>query len=600
MSAAPDTQSPAAPLRAAAYCRVSTEDQVAGYGLPSQLREITAHIVTQGYVLAETFSDDGVSGAELQRPALDRLRAAVRARTIDVVVCHDADRLSRKLSHQLLIEDALRRAGVKIEYVTFTAEDTPEGRLLGYVKGAVAEYEREKIRERTSRGRREKAQRGLVPAGPRPFGFVRDPQSPGGLAIDPEEASVVRQIFRLLLDGRSVRGIAAHLHASAVRPRHGRWSQSTVRRILTSELYCGRAWYNRGVTRDKLRVQVRPRAEWIPIDLPAILPRAEFDRAQARLRRNAAVLVGRPTPESYLLKGILYCTCGRRMHGNRQGGKPAYRCRGRDRFTPGPRCTGPIRSALLVEGVVWAKLAAVLADPAALIQARPTPRTDPTKDLRQRLTQIERKQARLLDLIESGAIDKPTFVSRHEPLRHQAASLTAELDALAAQRTADTTAEETRAHVLHEVEMLCARRGLDRADAHTKRGLLLDLEAKVVLHATRVELQLKPPGLPNAPEAKPKLHANRSVSSLAWRAVLGSGPPRHARGGDHERAARDRLPGSVTAGLSPGAGSPTRGRSGSGRRRTPRAAARRPRWSRRCASATVRSGRTGPTSRAGR
>lgn len=131
--------------------------------------------------------------------------------------------------------------------------------------GAVAQLERAKIKERTSRGRCEKARRGLIPSGPVPLGYRRDPQSVGGDAIVPDDAAIVRRIFTWLLDGASIRTIARRLDAQGVRPaRGGRWQPSSVRRVLTCEHYVGRAWYNRR-TGGRGSATFRDAAQWIPI-----------------------------------------------------------------------------------------------------------------------------------------------------------------------------------------------------------------------------------------------------------------------------------------------------------------------------------------------
>ncbi len=126
-------------------------------------------------------------------------------------------------------------------------EDTPEGRLLLNVRAVVSEFEREKIRERTLRGKREKARRGLIVAGPTPYGYRRALDEPGRLVPDDKQAAVVRMVFAWLVDEqRSVREITAELRRLGIRPPRGRqWARSSVARLLTSEVYAGRAYFNR-------------------------------------------------------------------------------------------------------------------------------------------------------------------------------------------------------------------------------------------------------------------------------------------------------------------------------------------------------------------
>src|SRR5262249_11871411 len=98
-------------------------------------------------------------------------------------------RLSRELTHLLILQDELRKHGVKLEYVSHAPDDTPEGQLREQVLGVVAQYERAKIRERTARGRREKAREGKVPGGRTPLGYRREN---GFVAIEEKDASIVR------------------------------------------------------------------------------------------------------------------------------------------------------------------------------------------------------------------------------------------------------------------------------------------------------------------------------------------------------------------------------------------------------------------------
>jgi Resolvase, N terminal domain len=100
---------------------------------------------------------------------------------------------------------------VQMEFLTTPAEDTPEGRLLLNVSRVVAEFEREKIKERTLRGKREKARRGLVVAS-YPYGYKPDPARPGKLLVHDREAEVIQLIYRLCIEeGRSLERIVVEL-----------------------------------------------------------------------------------------------------------------------------------------------------------------------------------------------------------------------------------------------------------------------------------------------------------------------------------------------------------------------------------------------------
>src|SRR5262249_1050494 len=152
---------------------------------------------------------------------------------------------------------------------------------LLHVKGSIAQYERAKIRERTLRGKRQKARSGRVPAGPIAYGYRSDPTQPGRLVAHEGEAAVVQMMFGWLVDeGRAVRWIVTELGRLGILAARGRmWAKSSVRRLLTSELYAGRAWFDRRQRKGNT-LQLRQRSEWIPIRVPAIVSEAVFQCAQ--------------------------------------------------------------------------------------------------------------------------------------------------------------------------------------------------------------------------------------------------------------------------------------------------------------------------------
>jgi len=91
-------------MRAALYARVSTDKQAEKYGIPSQIEALRKRCLESGWTPVldrdkDAFVDDGYSGTELDRPALDRLRQAAGEGRVDVVLAYDPDRLSRKLYH---------------------------------------------------------------------------------------------------------------------------------------------------------------------------------------------------------------------------------------------------------------------------------------------------------------------------------------------------------------------------------------------------------------------------------------------------------------------------------------------------------------------
>jgi DNA invertase Pin-like site-specific DNA recombinase len=135
-------------VKAAIYARVSTLDQEP----ENQLQELRRYAAARGWYAAE-YVDRGVSGAKDRRPALDLLLADAKRRRFDVLVCWRLDRLGRNLRHLILLLDELQAVGIGFVTLGEGIDTTsPTGRLVLHVLGAIAEFERERIRERVLAG----------------------------------------------------------------------------------------------------------------------------------------------------------------------------------------------------------------------------------------------------------------------------------------------------------------------------------------------------------------------------------------------------------------------------------------------------------------
>src|SRR5258707_9015810 len=157
--------------RGAIYVRVSTKPQAGagltpdsgnasngdgGTSLETQEAACQAYCEAQGItVAAPRVYREVHSGAELwERPALTALRAAMRAGDVEVIVAYAVDRLSRNQHHLGLLVSEAERHGVALAFVTEQWDETPQGKFMRSALGFMAELEREKIKERTMRGKR--------------------------------------------------------------------------------------------------------------------------------------------------------------------------------------------------------------------------------------------------------------------------------------------------------------------------------------------------------------------------------------------------------------------------------------------------------------
>jgi len=135
-------------VKAAIYARVSTVDQEP----ENQLGELRRYVEARGWMAVE-YVDRGVSGAKDRRPALDTLVKDATRRRFDVLVCWRLDRLGRNLKHLITLLDDLQALGVAfVSLAEGIDATTPARKLQLHILGAIAEFERERIRERVLAG----------------------------------------------------------------------------------------------------------------------------------------------------------------------------------------------------------------------------------------------------------------------------------------------------------------------------------------------------------------------------------------------------------------------------------------------------------------
>ncbi len=183
-------------IRAVLYARVSSDRQEQEETIQSQLAELRAHLSEAGVVDWQEFTDEGYARDDLRRPSLDRLRDLVAEGGVDRLYVQAPDRLVSGAKLIILVEE-FQQKGVAVNFVKGSVEATPEGKLLLHMQGAIAEYERTKIAERTRRGKLYWAKQGAMVGGHAPYGyrFVRRTDNErASLAVSEIEAIVVREM----------------------------------------------------------------------------------------------------------------------------------------------------------------------------------------------------------------------------------------------------------------------------------------------------------------------------------------------------------------------------------------------------------------------
>src|ERR1700759_373356 len=514
-------------MRAAIYARVSTERQERQQTIDSQLDLLRAWARAADHVLSEdhVFRDEGYSGARLDRPGLDALRDAVRDREVDIVGVLTPDRLARKYAYQVLLLEEFRRAGCALAFVNHAISDDPGDQLLLQIQGAVAEYERALLAERFRRGKLQKARAGQFIGAKAPYGYRYRPRQDGAagrLEIDPAEAEIVRMLYDWLVsEGLTLRQILQRLNCGPWFPRCGRrpWSPSTVHHILADPVYPGPAYVNRYEYRaaknprsrkpnysGKGCRQLRPREQWITVPVPALIDQDLWERAQAQLKRNAALSFRNNTRHNHLLRCLLTCgCCGLAMYGvirplDAAGRRRrCYRCRGKDctltaREAPCPRAEV---NGEALDRVVWGHVRGLLGDPQRLLaqfqdfalaaDQEAARGAAAEHKLRARLESLARADQRLLDAYQAEVISLDELTERRGRLTEQRQALDRQLETARTLRQNQITAQA----VATDLAAFCARlhSRLDEASFADRQAILQLVIERIIVHEDRLEIR---------------------------------------------------------------------------------------------------------------
>lgn len=193
-----------------AYLRVSTEAQTEKYGLDMQKQKILDYCERNGVVIDKWYVDGGYSGSKLDRPEIQKLLDDAENGLIKTVYIYKLDRLSRDTADTLeLMYRILPKFGVKV--VSMTEEirtDNPMDKVMLTMNAAMNQYEREVIRMRMSAGMVERVKKGYWMGGGRvPWGYYYD-RNDGILHVNEQQAEMVRNAYKLYLDGYSCEKIS--------------------------------------------------------------------------------------------------------------------------------------------------------------------------------------------------------------------------------------------------------------------------------------------------------------------------------------------------------------------------------------------------------
>ncbi|WP_256760899.1 recombinase family protein [Cohnella sp. WQ 127256] len=298
----------------ALYCRVSTDEQAReGVSLDEQQERLKAYCRAMGWLdQVQIFVEDGYSAKNMERPELKRLLHAVKNGSVSRIMVTKLDRMSRRLLDLLNLIDLLQDYEVSFVSISESFDtNTPSGRLTLQVLGAVAEFERERIRERVFENMFHAASTGkwLTQS---PYGYDLVDKS---LVINDKESEIVRRVYDLYLnEGLGFYSIARRLNEEGIPSRQRKeWSIRAVKLMLTNPAYKGTLVWNR---KDSSKAQRKDKdeTEWVNVEdcIPVIIKKPIWERVNKRMEQPS--LAPRAQTSPHLMGGMLKCgNCGSGM-----------------------------------------------------------------------------------------------------------------------------------------------------------------------------------------------------------------------------------------------------------------------------------------------
>ena len=224
-------------MKTIGYIRVSTDEQADfGVSLDAQKDRIEAFCRAKDWDLVEVISDPGFSGKDLKRPGIQRVIELSKKRKIDVVVVVKLDRLTRQVADLgFLTRDIFEKYEIALASVVESIDaTTAAGMLMLNVLGAVAQWERDIISERTKDAMAfQKKNRKLIGAVPYGYDLAEDGKT---LLENPVEQTVLTGMKKMRNQGLSFNKIAIDLNEKEIPSKKGgKWYPKTVRAIISSQ-----------------------------------------------------------------------------------------------------------------------------------------------------------------------------------------------------------------------------------------------------------------------------------------------------------------------------------------------------------------------------
>jgi site-specific DNA recombinase len=297
---------------AVGYIRVSTSGQLDNTSLEDQAEQITKYCESNDLELKLPLYDEGwQSGADNDRPQLQKMLADADQKKFEVVVINSLDRFGREMVDMLINIRLLERAGVELISVKEKFGNDPLGKLVRNTLANYAEFEKAIIKDRTHSARNKRRKNKDIFIGRTAHGYRWNKIEKRIETIDGEAKTVKRIVHEYLNLPKSIPQVVETLHKEHILTRSGKdWTIALVAQLLRNPCYTGTYWTNKYLMNAKGKViGEKPESEWVTYPCEELITPTDWERLQKRLNDARDKFSGAPNPESkkYIADGLLRC-----------------------------------------------------------------------------------------------------------------------------------------------------------------------------------------------------------------------------------------------------------------------------------------------------
>ncbi|HWQ30961.1 MAG TPA: recombinase family protein [Negativicutes bacterium] len=527
---------------AAIYARKSIETDK-GESIENQISRGIALCQLQGwdYII---YQDYGISGKTLDRPDFERMMKDAHTGKIEYIVCYKIDRISRSVSDFSNFIEELNKLSIGFICIRDNFDTTtPMGRAMMMITSVFAQLERETIAERVKDNMIDRAKIGKWNGGPVPLGFSVESETLdlqgrkkkiSRLVINDDEAELVRKIFEMYLEDKSIRLIGTKLNNLGIKTKNGSyWSDNQVSRILQNPLYCiadqvaydyfnnhtdvqivnrkeeyddsvGLMYYNRRKEHNSTSTKLRNENEWILAigEQQGIIPGEMYRNVQLLIKSNKIKAPRTGTSAKTPLQNVKCDLCGYSMsvYSSRNDASSPYvgyfRCNKNGKL--GVKCANKNVRIDLVEKKVVEYISSLYDDEKTIVQAlnaanenndnKRIPLISERQKLNAEIDSVEKEIKNLVAALGKQTLPEILIQERYKELQKQKAALQDRLNEVNEEIEQSCTEAYSIEHTMKYIKTF--KDSYYNLDFDEKRNLLNGIIKEVRINNDKLILEL--------------------------------------------------------------------------------------------------------------